>query len=704
MSASTPKVTEIFEQRYQLLEQLGSGGIGTVFRARQIDADRLIALKVLHPNFAEDEEFKTRFLREAQSLNKLHHPNIVTLYHLGLSEDGVPYLAMELIEGITLRNLLASEQKLKPARAIAITKQLCSALAAMHADGIIHRDLKPENIVLMQDPEPDFVKIIDFGLVRIEGESDKQKLTSTGFLVGSVNYMSPEQCRGLKVDARSDIYAIAVCFYEMLAGRCPFEADSPVGVMYKHTNENAPLVDSTTVNNYHPSINELLQKGMHKDPACRYQSTEELSEVLDKLSDTISGAEPWREPGKPHFLVLLPLCLALLASALAFNYFRSEKSKEKKDIISIRTKQTHLRIRSRNDIELLNEPELEELISERDANISLRIEACLRLAFNARSSQKGLAAAKKARQLYLDERNKTRNEELADRVSVAEAETLVGNRKFEEALPILRRLCAQHDGTHRIQDIFKAKALAAVAHTRLQQPELAIPYLKEICEWQYGMSYPAIIYALNCAFELDRLDIAKCLANQSTKLAVSAQMASTCRINGHPELADDCLQHGIGLRKDIELMNVQMSDNLSIAELHFDLEHCWSDIYHKRHVQVKKFLERVLGNQHILAVLKPHLYLETALLLREAKMYLQALEFLKDNKSVVASCLRADIYVLQRDFEAASRCIGMDASIFDPDTKEWRPAMERLKDLKGGKLDYRKGLNDWNRWLKPDLL
>ena len=225
MSHKFPEVGDFFEHRYDLLEVLGSGGVGTVFKARQTESDRLIALKVLHPHVLLAEEIKQRFLREAQALNKLSHNNIVTVYHLGLSENALPYLAMELIEEVSLRKSLVDAGRLPANRVFRIMKQLCSALCCMHESGIIHRDLKPENIMLVQKPEPDTVKIIDFGLVKVEAGSE-QKLTTTGLLVGSLNYMSPEQCQGQKADARSDIYALAICMYEMLAGEPPFTSDN----------------------------------------------------------------------------------------------------------------------------------------------------------------------------------------------------------------------------------------------------------------------------------------------------------------------------------------------------------------------------------------------------------------------------------------------------------------------------------------------
>lgn len=290
MKLKLPEIGDSFEKRYELLELLGSGGAGTVFKARQIETGRLIALKVLHPHRLIDDDVKQRFLREAQALSKLCHVNIVTVYHLQLSKGALPYLAMELIDGVSLRKQLAAG-KMPVHRVLKIAEQLCSALCCMHEFEIIHRDLKPENIMLLPKPEPDTVKIIDFGLVKVDANSE-QKLTETGLLIGSVNYMSPEQCEGKKADVRSDIYALAVCMYEMLSGEPPFTAENSIGVMYKHINLQAPELRFKTGELVHPAIQKFIGKGLEKDPALRFQTAAEMSEALSKLGEHLAGDVP----------------------------------------------------------------------------------------------------------------------------------------------------------------------------------------------------------------------------------------------------------------------------------------------------------------------------------------------------------------------------------------------------------------------------
>ncbi len=283
MTQRFPELGEIFEQRYELLEFLGSGGGGTVFKARQNDADRLIALKILHQQNGFDDETTQRFLREAKALNKISHENIVSVYHLGISNGNLPYIAMELIQGSSLRAAITADGPMTMPRIFRIMKQLCSAVECMHNAGIIHRDLKPENIMLIQKPEPDTVKIIDFGLVKVDN-STEQKLTATGLLIGSVSYMSPEQCQGKKADVRSDLYALSVCMYEMLSGKLPFYADTPVGVMYKQIKEDAPELQMRSGKIVHPELRAFIRKGMEKDPSLRFQTATEMNDALALLA------------------------------------------------------------------------------------------------------------------------------------------------------------------------------------------------------------------------------------------------------------------------------------------------------------------------------------------------------------------------------------------------------------------------------------
>lgn len=278
------KPGDVFENRYVLLEKLGAGGIGTVFKAKQTDFDRIVALKIIHDHIALDQEYTERFIREAQSLSKLSHANIVGIYHLGQTDNGIPYLSMEYLEGQSVKKTLNSLERIPVKRALKIIRDAALALDFIHKQGIVHRDLKCENIMLVNQPEPDTVKLVDFGLVHLSSNKE-QRLTQTGQLIGTAAYMSPEQAAGKAVDFRSDIYSLTVCLFEMITGHLPFSADSAVGIMYKHVNEPVPEIKAQTVLNLPSELNAIIARGMSKDPSARFASMSVFAENLDKLLD-----------------------------------------------------------------------------------------------------------------------------------------------------------------------------------------------------------------------------------------------------------------------------------------------------------------------------------------------------------------------------------------------------------------------------------
>ncbi len=276
------KLDKIFDDKYELLEELGSGGIGTVYKALQLDCNRLVALKVLHQYAAEDEEYRSRFLREAQALSKLSHANIVTIYHFGNTSAQVPYLAMEYLNGQSIRAVLNSAGRMPVLQALRIIRDAALALEYTHEQGIVHRDLKPENMILVSTPEPNTLKLVDFGLAKLSSLSNKeQKLTSTGELIGTTAYMSPEQCKGLPVDFRTDIYSLSACLYELMLGQKAMIADNPVGLIYKQINEPVPEIKAAQVDNFDPILNQIISRGMSKLPEKRFASMDEMAHELD---------------------------------------------------------------------------------------------------------------------------------------------------------------------------------------------------------------------------------------------------------------------------------------------------------------------------------------------------------------------------------------------------------------------------------------
>ena len=270
--------------RYQVGELLGRGGMAEVHEGRDLRLGRRVAVKILKPDLARDPAFLARFRREAQSAASLNHPNIVAVYDTGEDEYGegaeaatVPFIVMELVEGITLKELLHSGNKLVPERALEITSGVLAALDYSHRHGIIHRDIKPGNVMLTTTGA---VKVMDFGIARAVADAG-QTGTSTSTVLGTAAYLSPEQAQGRTVDARSDLYSAGVVLYELLTRRAPFVADSPVAVAFAHVNEppTAPSVIDPTLP---PQLDAIVMRAMAKDPAQRYQTAVEFRADVER--------------------------------------------------------------------------------------------------------------------------------------------------------------------------------------------------------------------------------------------------------------------------------------------------------------------------------------------------------------------------------------------------------------------------------------
>jgi eukaryotic-like serine/threonine-protein kinase len=233
-------VGRILGGRYQLNEFIGSGGMGEIYRARRTHIGDTVAVKVLRADVVSNEKTRQRFYREARAAAMLHHPNAVVIHDFGEDTDGLAYIVMELLVGRSLRQTLAEEGALDPLRTYGIVRQACAALEAGHRSGIVHRDVKPDNIILLShDEDHDHVKILDFGIAKLRDKaldtlSVENNLTNVGTVIGTPNYMSPEQCQGEEADARSDLYSLGVVMYEMLTGVMPFIAKTPTGVAIKH--------------------------------------------------------------------------------------------------------------------------------------------------------------------------------------------------------------------------------------------------------------------------------------------------------------------------------------------------------------------------------------------------------------------------------------------------------------------------------------
>jgi eukaryotic-like serine/threonine-protein kinase len=261
--------------RYQVGELLGYGGMAEVHRGRDLRLGRDVAIKMLRTDLARDATFQERFRREAQNSAALNHPAIVAVYDTGeeVSSTGekLPFIVMEFVNGRTLKEILASEQRIQPRRALEIIADICAALEFSHRHGIIHRDIKPGNVMITQNGQ---VKVMDFGIARALA-SGATTMTQTSAVIGTAQYLSPEQARGEAVDARSDVYAAGCVLFELLVGHPPFVGDSPVSVAYQHVRED-PRPPSEINREVPPDVDAIVLKALAKNPLNRYQSAQEM--------------------------------------------------------------------------------------------------------------------------------------------------------------------------------------------------------------------------------------------------------------------------------------------------------------------------------------------------------------------------------------------------------------------------------------------
>jgi serine/threonine protein kinase len=295
---------------YVILELVGVGGMGRVYRAEQTTLGRTVAVKIIHPHLVGEENAAARFITEARAASRLNHPNSVGIIDFGKTDDGQLYLVMEFLRGRDLARILSEEGALSLRRIVDVVRQTLAALAEAHSQSIIHRDLKPENVIL----EPvrsgaDFVKVVDFGLAKMRvAEPQQANITMPGIVCGTPEYMSPEQARGDPLDARSDIYAVGVMLYQMLTGRLPFEAESPTQVVVAHLTEVPKDPRVMAPDRQIPApFAELVLKAIAKDPNHRFQDADELSA---ELARTLAAVEdrPSHIPGAAAGAVRCPSC------------------------------------------------------------------------------------------------------------------------------------------------------------------------------------------------------------------------------------------------------------------------------------------------------------------------------------------------------------------------------------------------------------
>ena len=295
--AEDPFIGRTIDERYQILSRIGEGGMGVVYKAKQLSIDRVIAIKMLNRRMATDPTWVQRFNMEAKACSRLRHPNTIRLFDFGQTREGLLFMAMEFLEGKSLRQTIADDAPMDPMRVIRIIAQCCTSLIEAHGMGIIHRDIKPDNVfVLDLAGSPDFVKVLDFSVAKLLMGNEGLR-TQAGIVFGTPQYMSPEQGRGAKLDVRSDIYALGVLAYEMICGRPPFTDPNPMSVLHMHMHHPVPPLDP----NLSPTVRDFIIRCLAKEPAHRDASAQDLldhaNHVLASLGERPSGLIPSDIPG-----------------------------------------------------------------------------------------------------------------------------------------------------------------------------------------------------------------------------------------------------------------------------------------------------------------------------------------------------------------------------------------------------------------------
>lgn len=297
-----PLVGKVFAERYDIQTMLGVGGMSVVYRARHRLMDRTVAIKMLKRNLKDDNTAMERFRQEAQAASSLNHQNVITVYDFGVTPEGEAFLVMDYLSGESLRDLIDRKGHVPFKRALSIFEQVAAGLDATHKGGIVHRDLKPGNIFLLkQEDGTELAKLVDFGIAKMLPVSGKKQmqLTQTGQVFGSPIYMSPEQCLGRELDARSDIYAFGCLMYETLTGEPPFMGDSILDIMNKHVGEEPkPFEKVIPEAAIPPELEQIMRRCMQKDPQDRFQSVSELCDALTGLMLQLFG-----QSGRPKFII-----------------------------------------------------------------------------------------------------------------------------------------------------------------------------------------------------------------------------------------------------------------------------------------------------------------------------------------------------------------------------------------------------------------
>ena len=310
-----PRVGLILDSKYKLLESLGQGGMGSIFRAQRLHIGDEVAVKLLHHDLVREKQALERFRREARAAAMIRHPNVVSIHDFndGTSEATEPYIVMELVKGVSLGDLLRREGRMTPPRAVRLMHDICAGVGVAHRQGLLHRDLKPDNVIVvppLHEGDEETAKVVDFGLAKVRDVAASTALTHTGAVIGTLYYMSPEQCSGEELDARADVYSLGAMFYEMLTGGPPFRSNNLAGLIAKHLNEPpAPFPTSLGIL---PALESVCLRALAKDRNQRQPDAIAFGRDLQNALTSPGVSAPRRRSSLKWILVASGLFLLLI--------------------------------------------------------------------------------------------------------------------------------------------------------------------------------------------------------------------------------------------------------------------------------------------------------------------------------------------------------------------------------------------------------
>ena len=318
-----PRVGLILDSKYKLIESLGQGGMGSIFRAQRLHIGDEVAVKLLHHDLVREQKALERFRREARAAAMIRHPNVVSIHDFsdGSGSDATqPYIVMELVRGISLGDLLRREGRLKPERAVRLMHEICTGVGVAHRQGLLHRDLKPDNVIVVppsHEGDEETAKVVDFGLAKVRDVAAATALTHTGAVIGTLYYMSPEQCSGEELDARADVYSLGAMFYEMLTGGPPFRSRNLAGLIAKHLHEPPPpFPESLRVPK---GLESVCFRALAKDPNQRQPDAIALGrELQNALTAPAVAFQSRRNPLKWLFAATGMFVALIVLIAVAF--------------------------------------------------------------------------------------------------------------------------------------------------------------------------------------------------------------------------------------------------------------------------------------------------------------------------------------------------------------------------------------------------